>query len=221
MAGLKFVYRAVRGEFEEAMAENIRPISEAGTAAMREFAENAKQAGRRNIAAAGFSRRWQNTLRSEVFPKRGRTSANAAAWVYHRSPYAAVFEEGAQIRGRPLMWVPIGRTAKLMRRTKMTPRNFRMSIGPLASMRNTRKPLLGAKLAVTKGDARSGPPYKVTLSALKRGAKGQPGAGGLVTVPVFAGVRGVNVPSKFEIRRTIEREAAKLPDLYLKNLDPE
>lgn len=212
---LRIAYRAVRGEFEEAMAENYRPIAEAGTAAMRQVAENAKQAGRRRIGAAGFSRKWQNTLRAQTFPKR-RESANAAAWVYHRIPYAAVFEEGATVRGRPLLWAPIGKV-RTLRRQKMTTARFEQTIGPLFSLRNTRKPTLGAKLSVTKGDARSGPPYKVTMSALKRGARGQPGAGGIVTVPVFAGIRNVTIPRKFELQRAFEREAARLPDLYLQN----
>ena len=63
--------------------------------------------GRADIAAAGFSRRWQNAFRVDVFPRGRKVSVDAAAWVFHKIPYAEVFEEGATIRGRPYLWIAL------------------------------------------------------------------------------------------------------------------
>ena len=190
------------------------PIRQASTAAMKEVADLAKERGRQNIAGAGFGKRWQNALRSEAYPKRGE-SVNAAAWIYHRIPYAGVFEQGATIRGNPLMWVPLSTTPSLGRRNKLTPKNFESQIGPLFSMRGSKQPLLGAKVAVTKAAARRGPPYRVTRAALRRGAAGN---GVIRTVPVFVGVDTVRIRKRFDLASVADQVAREIPRLYLKNL---
>ena len=192
------------------------PIRQASTAAINDVGDLAKQRGRQKIAAAGFGKRWQNALRSEVYPKRAE-SVNAAAWIYHRIPYAGVFEEGATIRGKPLMWVPLSTTPKLARRTKLTPKNFSSQIGPLVSMRGGKQPLLGASVAVTKAAARRGPPYRVTRAALRRGAAGN---GVIRTVPVFVGVDTVRIRKRFNLASVADQVAREIPSLYLKNLKP-
>ncbi len=98
---LSFLYRATKGEFDEAMREMQRPMAEAATSAMQEAADNIKSEGRAKIASAGFSKKWQNALRVDAFPRRGKVSINAAAFAFHKIPYADVFEEGATIRGKP------------------------------------------------------------------------------------------------------------------------
>ncbi len=61
----------------------------AATAAVREAAELAQAGRRASIAAAGFSRKRQNALRSKVYLP-GRDSMRAAAPIYHKVPYAKV-----------------------------------------------------------------------------------------------------------------------------------
>lgn len=62
--------------------------------------------GRANIAAGGnfSSARWQQGFEAKV-SYRSRADINIR--VTHSVPYWRVFENGAVIRGRPLLWIPL------------------------------------------------------------------------------------------------------------------
>lgn len=93
-------------EFVKALRELQRPVAEAATAALREAATNAVNEGRRNIAGAGrFGPRWQSGLQFTITPK-GEPSLQAKATIFHTMGIAAVFEFGATIHGKPLLWLP-------------------------------------------------------------------------------------------------------------------
>lgn len=211
---LRFSFSDIDGDFGDTFNGYFDPIKRAATGAIKDVSELAKNNGRAEIASAGFSRKWQNTLRSDAYPKRG-FSVNSAAWIYHRIPYAGVFEEGASIRGRPRLWIPLSGTPRLTGRNKLNPRNFEMQIGKLFPMKNARKPLLGARIGLTASAANKGPPYRVTRAALRRGAAG---TGVIRTVPIFVGVDTVNIRKKFDLRTVFDRAANQLPQLYLNNL---
>lgn len=66
-----------------------RPIAKAGIAAVREAGEIAKSKGRASIAASGFSRKWQNALRVNIYPPQG-DSLCPAAFIFHKIRYAGV-----------------------------------------------------------------------------------------------------------------------------------
>jgi len=212
---LKIGYLYATGQFDKAARDIYEPIAKAGSAAMRAAAAQAKEGGRAEIAAAGFSARWQNTLRADVYPKR-KDSANAAAHIWHKIPYAAVFDEGETIRGRPSLFVPLPGTPKKIARKKMTAGLFAQKIGPLFPLptKGTR-PLLAANMAVSKAAAKRGAPFKPSLPALRRGAAGQ---GIIRAVPLFIGLDKVRIPKKFNVTGAVEKAAANLPELYLKNL---
>jgi len=88
MPDLRLVYSAVKGEWAEAMRQKYLPVAMAATQAVGDVALQVKTQGRSAIAAAGFSRRWQNALRVNVYPEKGRVSVDAAAFIYHKIPYA-------------------------------------------------------------------------------------------------------------------------------------
>jgi hypothetical protein len=193
----------------------IDPIKEAATGAIRDVAEIAKTKGRANIASAGFGKGWQDALRAQAYPKK-KATINAAAWVYHRIRYASVFEDGAQIRGKPHLWLPMTGTPKVGKWQKLTPATFQAKYGTkLVPMKNAAKPLLGAPMSVTKAAARKGPPYKITKAALRRGATAQ---GVIRTVPLFVGVDTVSIRRRFNLERVFAAAADRLPALYLDNL---
>ncbi|TIN84360.1 DUF6441 family protein [Mesorhizobium sp.] len=213
MARFNYSYRS--GEFAAAMAGNQDPIAFAGTAAITEAGNVAKTAGRRNIAAAGFSVRWQNALRLNIYPK-GRTSIDAAALIFHKIPYAGVFEDNTLISGKPTLWLPLPTAPKRAGRQKMTPALYVRTIGPLVSIERPGKPpLLAGKIAINR---RSKPGedgrHKVTLSALRRGGKGAPST----LVPLFIGVDRVSIRDKLSIREIVQSAAGQLGALYFKNL---
>ena len=90
---LALTVSAIAGGFAKAMEDAQRPIAKAATAAIREAGDIAKRNGRASIAAAGFSQKWQNALRVNIYPPQG-DSLRPAAFVYHKIRYAGVFEDG-------------------------------------------------------------------------------------------------------------------------------
>jgi hypothetical protein len=213
---MKIVYQVLKGEFEAALRDKYKPLAEAGSAAMIETAETIKTEGRRDIASAGFGKRWQNALRVDVYPKRG-VSLNAAALIYHKIPYADVFETGATIRGKPRLWLPLSTTPKKIGRNRMTAERYQKEIGPLRLIKRPgKKPLLAGEMSATTAQIRSGLAGKVTLARLRKGSgKVDTRTSGRMFVPLFVGVDSVKLRDRFSIREITKRAADRLGEIYL------
>ena len=101
--------------------EKQYPIAEAAVAALRDVAAMSVQEGRADIAAAGnFKGDWQARLQYRVFDatdESGGPSLNARAVIFHRYGIAGVFEYGATMHGRPLIWIPTTRGAPPARKS--------------------------------------------------------------------------------------------------------
>lgn len=210
---VRLTLSAVAGGFFRALTEGEKPMARAATSAVREAADLAKAGGRASIASAGFSRKWQNALQAKVYP-RGRDSMRAAALIYHKVPYAQVFEEGAVIYGKPYLWLPLPNAPFGSGGKRIPPSKFRELVGsPLYTIRRPGKPLmLGANVRMT--NARAG--KSISLSLLRRGRN--PGGRGTVQlVPLYVGIDAANITKRFAIIDAIERAAARLPELYLKH----
>jgi hypothetical protein len=87
------------------------PIGTAAVAALRETAANAVKEGRANIASAGpgFQHaQWIPGLKYKTVgaTKGGQPSMDAKVIVFHRYGIAGVFEHGATIVGKPMLWIP-------------------------------------------------------------------------------------------------------------------
>jgi hypothetical protein len=210
---LRLTLSAVAGGFFKAITEGEKPIAGAATAAVREAAELAKAGGRASIAAAGFSRKWQNALQAKVYPP-GRDSMRAAALIYHKVPYAQVFDEGAVIHGKPLLWLPLPNAPFGAGGRRIPAARFQQQVGmPLYTIRRPGKPpMLGANVRMT--DARADKP--ISLALLRRGRNPR-GKGAVRLVPLYVGVELVSIAKRFAIIDAIRRAAARLPDLYLKH----
>lgn len=163
---LRLTLSAVAGSFYKAITEGEKPIARAATAAVRDAAEFAKAGGRASIATAGFSRKWQNELRVKIYPP-GRDSLRAAALIYHKVSYAQVFEKGAVIHGKPLLWLPLPNAPFGAGGRRIPAAKFQQQVGiPLYTIRRQGKPpMLGANVRMT--DARAGKP--ISLALLRRG----------------------------------------------------
>ncbi len=207
---LQLLIDVVTGEWERAMKAHEKRLAAAATAAMKDVADLAKQRGRANIAAGGFGPKWQNALRSTVYPQRG-TSIDAAAYIRHKIPYAFVFEEGARISGKPLLWLPLPNVQERYRGKAMTPRFYSQAIGPLHSLRNTKKPLLAGYVTANSNRTR------LTVAKLRAGHRAP--AARRVSVPVFIGVPIVNVRKHFDLRRTFDAVSAQVPDLLMAHME--
>jgi hypothetical protein len=210
---LKFRYTFKPGEFLQATKDAYDPIAEAATAAMRDVAEEAQFLGRASIAAAGFSRKWQSALRFTVYPKR-KASASPSAVIYSKVPYAGVFEEGATIAGKPLLWLslpdaPRGRGGK-----KIPASEYRQFVGhPLYTIRRPGKtPLLGAVIRQTSKRAEKG----VSLSQLRRG-RNPGGRGKEQLVPLYFGAPLAKIGKKFAVEQAAKTAFAGFPSFYYRH----
>jgi Family of unknown function (DUF6441) len=82
-----------------------RTIATAANAALRETAANAVKEGRSNIAGAGkFGPKWQQGLQFRMMP--AQEGAEPKVIIFHKFGFASVFEHGATIQGKPLLWIP-------------------------------------------------------------------------------------------------------------------
>ncbi|MCK1668621.1 DUF6441 family protein [Bradyrhizobium sp. 153] len=185
-------------------------ITRAATGAVRQAGLQLKAVGRSNIANAGFSKRWQNAWRVNVYPKSGY-SLKAAAFGFHKIPYADIFESGGTINGKGgLLWIALPTVPKLGRE-RATPRKLAQRGVKLFTLKRPgRTPLLATKV-------RGGVTGKASLAKLRRGLSGKRGS--VQSVPLFYGVRTVTMPRKFNLSGAADTVRARLPELYLAQLE--
>ena len=203
-----------QGAFIKAFMAAEEPIARAATAAITEAGNEIKADARAQIGAAGFSRRWQNALRVDHYPKGSQVSIEAAAHIYHRIHYAWVFDEGASIHGSPFLWIPLSHAPQKIGRFRMTPRRYP---GPLQFVRRPgRPPLLVAQLGLSRAKAKTG--GKITLAAAKKGLAGGGRNRVIRNVPMFVGISTVRMQKRFRITEIIGRAANRLGGLYFRHL---
>lgn len=179
---LKAIIRAYEGNYE--LMEN------AAQRAANFVGARIKTQGDQVIRNAGFGKNWTQTFKVNVYPDRGDPSLKPTVFVYHRIPYAGVFEEGATIAGRPLMFLPTRNAPDGRGSRPMNPKAYRASVGPLVSVRRGRRIYLIGKVPGTK-----------------------------ISKIMFVGLPQVRVPQKwFSIDRVVESAASDFEDLYFQNL---
>jgi len=108
---MKFEVKTDQSVWQRMLEEKRRKVATAAVAALRETAANAVQEGRQNIGEAGpgFTRaKWQSGLqyRTMEATEGGEPSLQAKAVVFHTYGIAGVFERGATISGKPMLWIP-------------------------------------------------------------------------------------------------------------------
>lgn len=218
MSQLKLIVASIDGKFSSAVREIYKPIAEAGTAAIRQAGDDVKRDARASIASAGFGPKWQNALRVDVYPKRG-SSARAAAHIYHKIPYAAVFERGATIHGKLMLWIPMSHTPKRANGARLTAAAYVRTIGPLVSFNRPGKPpmLAGQIKASAKGNVTPAKLRSAKTLADKTLAHKKGGAS-VRLIPLYTGISTVTIRRRFAIFAAINRARAKLARYYLANL---
>lgn len=210
----RITYRSESGIFARVFLATGEAMERAAQAAVKSAGEQAKADGRTNILSVGLGPRFAMALRLNVYPKKG-ASLRAAALIWHKIPYAGVFEEGATIRGRPTLWLPLPSTPQKHGRYRLTPGRYTKEIGPLQYVKRPGKsPLLFARVKSTK----SGKPGKPSLSRLKAGARGQ---GKTTSVPVFVGIDSVKIRKRLDITGIVRKARDRLADLYAGNMRSE
>lgn len=207
---MKFSTQAPAGQWIKATTAYEKVMASAVTAAMRDVGKDAVRGGRASIAAAGFSNRWQASLRMKMQPPSGDV-LNPAVYIHSTINYSDVFETGATIQGQPYLWLPLPSVPPGKNRPHMTPREYVRQVGPLVTMRRPGKPpMLGA---VVKRMAKAQPfgafASKVQLKAGRARKRGT-----VQTIPMFVGVLAVNIPKKFDVKAACEAAFKELAHYY-------
>lgn len=186
---LKFSFKSNIEEMRAAMLAKQRNVAQAGVAALRDVAATTVQEGREDIGGAGpgFRRaKWQSGLqyRTKDATAHGEPSLHAKATIFHRYGIAGVFEYGATIHGRPLMWIPTQRKGA-------TASRFGGSL-----LDKTRSKFLVSAVV-------NGTPVMFDTRDKARDRK-----------PVFIGVKQVDIPKKFHITEIAEKQFEKFGTFF-------
>lgn len=221
---MKLAYDADKEQWKAAARAIRGTIAGAARAAFQDLAKHVQSAGRSEIARSGLSRRWQTGFRTYVFPRRAGGSGDLTMRGRHSIGFANVFERGARIGGKPLLWIPLPTAPAKINGKRTTAGEFVRSVGPLHSInRPGRAPLLaGYAMRATPG-------RRVSVAQLRTGQRnvrrrqaraafgGRLGARP-VSVPLFVGVRAATIRDRLKISAVYERGRRDLPALYAKRL---
>ncbi|ODR98061.1 hypothetical protein AUC68_11215 [Methyloceanibacter methanicus] len=103
MARVRF--KKVRGA-DDAMASIKDRITRAVRGTTTEAARVVVKEGRRDITSApgNWGTRWPASLRADTEVNQSR----GVVTVYSTIPYFKIFEYGGKIKGKPLLWIPLG-----------------------------------------------------------------------------------------------------------------
>lgn len=203
---LRLVTSMLAGEWQRAMDADRQRVTTAAMRTMKATAARVKSEGRSNIAGAGFSSKWQNALRVTVYPTRGQ-SIDAAVYIRHKIPYAAVFEQGARIAGKPLLWLPLPNVQQRYGGRRMTPKLFVERVGPLHTIRVTGKRPMLAGYVLANSDT-----HRLTVAKLRNGQRAS--SARRKSVPVFVGISSVELHKRFDLTRLFREAGADVPALY-------
>lgn len=203
------------GEFTALLKRDQQKIARAATAAIKDAADQVRTGGRAAISAGGFSKRWQNAFRVNMYPATG-TSLDPAMWAFSKIDYADIFQTGGTIRGRRgLLWVPLPSVPARYHGQRMTVRLYLQNIGPLQVVKKAGHPpvLMGRvlrKVAVGK---------KVTPSRLRRGAAAHSASKRTNFVPLFVGLSSVHIRQKFNVRGVYTAASAQVPENFFRHME--
>lgn len=224
MADLKLVLAAARGQFTQAFEHKRQQVAHAATGAITDARDLAVRDGRAQIGSGGFGAKWQNTLRGNVYPSHG-DSMNAATLVYHRIPYAGIFETGGQITGKPYLWLPLSQTPLKLGSQRMTPALFVANVAPLHFFRRANGlPLLAAYLVRPPTGTKRASVAQIrngARAATREGIRSAFDAAGkqrLVSVPMFVGIPTVTLRKRFDLRPVFQRARASLGANFARRL---
>lgn len=218
---MKFSYKRNPEQWRAAARSMRNTIAGATQAAFRDLAKQVQQGGRAEIARGGFSRRWQIGFVTSLVPPRPTPGAIGLTMRgRHRAGFMNVFERGASIRGKPLLWIPTSAAPARIGGKRPTPRRYQQQIGRLQFVRRAGKPalLMGQSLKAIA------PGRHATVSQLRTGARhsdarrgGQRGRR-TVSVPMFVGMPAVRIRDRFDVSAVYERGRQALPGLYAKRV---
>jgi hypothetical protein len=211
---VRIVTKADAGQWLKATNEYERIIAKAATLAMRDVGKLAINNGRDIMATAGFSSKFQKTLRVINRPASGYV-LNPSEYVHSTVNYSDIFEIGKTITGHKFLWMPLPAVPPSAERAHMTPSQYIRQVGPLVTMNRGpgRLPMLGAVAE------RGKPTRKRLRQTFLKIAFGE-ATRATVTIPLFVGVSSVTIPKKFDLKGAFKDAFDHLDEFYAARLEP-
>jgi cold shock CspA family protein len=203
------------GSFTKGQLLAAEKIKRAATDTVRDATQLAKDAGRQAIAKGGFGTRFQNTLRSTVYPKSG-DSLNAAGYIFDVVDWAGVFETGATITasGKKLLWIALESAPVGQGGHRLSPSEYIAAGGKLISVNVPGKPPM---LGTMVNDKAPGPwgRKRFTAKQLVHGGYKKGYAGTAMRFqPLYVGKAAVTDPQKFDVYAAVDKIADIIPELF-------
>lgn len=193
---LKLVLEFIEGDANEVFGSIKNPLAVTETRAMQLLGADIKTQGRAEIRRGGLSGKWANALRVQVYPQRG-VSLEPAVWIWHKIPYAGIFEKGGEVRGKPILWVPLSSMPKKIGGKRPSPRSLGQHL--IYVDRGSKPPLLVGK---PPGGFRKG------RTKASRGFHARYANSDLA--PLFIGLNTAHIRKRFSLQRLFESLAARL-----------
>ena len=201
----------ITGSIMAGMEAEMRTISKAVTAGVKEAGRGLKGDLRKQVASAGLGMRLARTWRERTYPNEGH---DAASLVWSKAPQIIrTFDEGAVIKSKSGLWLAIP-TASAPKRgvggKRINPSNFpEHRFGPLRFVYRRN----GPSLLVVDG-VRINKSGRVGRRA-KGGAFTKTGRmkQGMATSVMFIMVPQVRLKKRLDVKREIKRWERRLPGL--------
>jgi hypothetical protein len=202
----------IAGSIKAGMEAEIRTISKAVTAGVKEAGRGIKGDLRKQVVSAGLGMRLSRTWRERTYPNKGH---DAASLVWSKAPQIIrAFDEGAVIKSKSGFWLAIPTPSAPKRGVggkRINPSNFpEHRFGPLRFVYRRNGPSLLVVDAV-RVNARTG---RVGRRA-KGGAFTKTGRmkQGMATSVMFIMVPRVRLKKRLDVKREIKRWERRLPGL--------
>lgn len=206
---MKFKFDHSSGAFQKNMKAIDRPIGTAARAAVKEALQDALTHSKADVLSSGLGQRWAKSFKTKFYKNDG---IGAAGIVYSRINYGVVFERGAEVKGKPKLWIPLHTTPKKIGGKRLTAKVFSQQIGHLFKVKIGGREFLAAKIAVSK-KAAAGPLPVMSATMLKNRAKPKPGQRTRL-IPMFVAAASITIRKRLNIAGIAQKAAAKLPRFF-------
>lgn len=189
------------------MKEVRRDIARAATKAVGDATKLAQSRGKTALASAGMGSRFQKALQAKLYPPHGE-SLNPIGIVALKIGYASVFEEGATISGKPLLWIPLPSVPNGPNGNPLSPKEYGARVGGLVTLRVPGKPPMLAGIINSADQARITKSGKINKRAIKSAQQR-----GRLT-PLYIGVHSITEPKKYDLKSIFREAGDEIPALY-------
>jgi hypothetical protein len=209
----------ITGSIKAGMEAEMRTISKAVTAGVKEAGRGIKADLRKQVISAGLGMRLSRTWRERTYPNKGHDTASL---VWSKAPQIIrTFDEGAVIKSKSGLWLAIPTPSAPKRGVggkRINPSNFpEHRYGPLRFVYRRGRP----SLLVVDG-VRINKSGRVGRRA-KGGAFTKTGRmkQGMATVVMFIMVPQVRLKKRLDVKREAERWSRRLPALIQRHMRTE